>query len=108
MLASSAYRTKRWPRSSSSRSSSSSTILLSNGESGPPCGTPSSVFTTTPSGITTLAFEHPLDEHDEPPVLDLRLQPRHQALMVDTIEKLFRDQNRRPTRTRPPDILLPR
>ena len=31
-------------------------MLLSSGESGPPCGTPSSVLTTTPSGITTLAL----------------------------------------------------
>ena len=46
----------------SSPSSSSSTMLLSNGESGPPCGTPSSVLTTTPSGITTLRLEHPADE----------------------------------------------
>jgi hypothetical protein len=28
----------------------------SSGLSGPPCGTPSSVLTTTPSGITTFAF----------------------------------------------------
>src|SRR5580692_4508221 len=43
MLQSSAYRTKRWPRRSSSRSSSSSTRLLSSGESGPPCGVPSTL-----------------------------------------------------------------
>src|SRR5256885_1450713 len=43
MLLSSAYRTKRWPRRSNSRSSSSSTRLLSSGESGPPCGVPSTL-----------------------------------------------------------------
>src|SRR5450432_509837 len=31
-------------------------MLLSRGESGPPCGTPSSVLVTTPSGITTFAL----------------------------------------------------
>src|SRR5882672_313915 len=41
MLQSSAYRTNRCPRRSNSRSSSSSTRLLSSGESGPPCGVPS-------------------------------------------------------------------
>jgi site-specific DNA recombinase len=34
-------------------------------------------------------FQHPLDEHDEPPVFDLRLQPRHQSLMVDAVEEFL-------------------
>src|SRR6185437_7844141 len=52
MLQSSAYRTKRWPRRSNSRSSSSSTRLLSSGESGPPCGVPSTLGPTNPFSIT--------------------------------------------------------
>src|SRR4029077_15764521 len=52
MLQSSAYRTKRCPRHSSSRSSSSSTRLLSSGESGPPCGVPSTLGLTSPFSIT--------------------------------------------------------
>src|SRR5215469_13321140 len=52
MLQSSAYRTKRWPRRSNSRSSSSSTRLLSSGESGPPCGVPSTLGLTNPFSIT--------------------------------------------------------
>src|SRR6266508_1328858 len=49
MLQSSAYRTKRCPRRSNSRSNSSSTRLLSSGESGPPCGVPSTLGLTNPS-----------------------------------------------------------
>src|SRR5580704_8549926 len=49
MLLSSAYRTKRCPRRSNSRSSSSSTRLLSSGESGPPCGVPSTLGLVSPS-----------------------------------------------------------
>src|SRR5437016_121544 len=48
MLQSSAYRTNRCPRRSSSRSSSSSTRLLSKGESGPPCRVPSTLGLTSP------------------------------------------------------------
>jgi len=36
-----------------------------------------------------LGFQHPLDEYDEPPVVDLRLQPRHQPLMVDAVEGTY-------------------
>jgi transposase len=42
----------RCPRCSSSRSSSSSTRLLSSGESGPPCGVPSTLGLTSPLSIT--------------------------------------------------------
>src|SRR5664279_4878054 len=52
MLQSSAYLTKQWLRRSSSRSSSSSTRFDSSGESGPPCGVPSSTGPTSPSSIT--------------------------------------------------------
>src|SRR5216683_2901105 len=37
-----------------------------------------------------LGCEHPLDERDEPPVPDFRLQPRHQPLMVNAVEELFK------------------
>src|SRR6516165_428603 len=52
MLQSSAYRQKRRPRRVSSLSRSSSTRLLRRGESGPPCGVPSSTGLTRPSSIT--------------------------------------------------------
>src|SRR5438477_11899562 len=52
MLQSSAYRTNRWPRRSSSRSSSSSTRFESNGESGPPCGVPSRLSSNNPPSST--------------------------------------------------------
>ena len=45
-------RALRWPRRSNSRSSSSSTRLLSNGESGPPFGVPSTLGLTSPFSIT--------------------------------------------------------
>src|SRR6266849_1408356 len=52
MLQSSAYRTKRCLRRSSSRSSLSSTMFDSSGESGPPCGVPSSAGLTSPFSNT--------------------------------------------------------
>src|SRR6266446_7724719 len=52
MLQSSAYRTNRWPRRSSSRSSSSSTRFESKGESGPPCGVPSRLSSNSPPSST--------------------------------------------------------
>src|SRR6201981_561477 len=52
MLLSSAKRTKRCPRRSNSRLSSSSTRLHSSGESGPPCGVPSTLGLTSPFSIT--------------------------------------------------------
>jgi len=52
ILQSSAYRTKRNPRLISSLSRSSGRMLASSGLSGPPCGVPSSVRTTTPPVIT--------------------------------------------------------
>ena len=36
-----------------------------------------------------LGCQHPVDEREEPPILDLRLQPRHQSLMVDTVEEFL-------------------
>ena len=36
-----------------------------------------------------LGCQHPLDEHEETPVPDLRLQPRRQPLMVNAVEELF-------------------
>src|SRR5438034_2242833 len=58
MLQSSAYRTKQWPRRSSSLSSTSSIRFDNSGESGPPCGVPSSVGPTSPS-ISTPAVRKP-------------------------------------------------
>src|SRR6266567_2637240 len=74
MLASSAYLTKRCPRRSSSRSSSSSTTLLSSGESGPPCGVPSTLGLTSPSSIRLR------DSH-----------PSHRFRFVGPVQQLFPD-----------------
>src|SRR5271166_751174 len=52
MLQSSAYRQNRRPRRVNSLSRSSSMMLLKRGESGPPCGVPSSTGTTRPSSTT--------------------------------------------------------
>src|SRR4029077_19607511 len=62
---------KRCSQYSSSRSSSSSTRLLSSGESGPPCGVPSTLGLTSPFSITPLG--------------DLA----HQFVLIDSIKKLF-------------------
>jgi hypothetical protein len=61
MLQSSAYRTKRCLRRSSSRSSSSSTMFDRCGESGPPCGVPSS------AGLTKHVLQNPhFQERSDP------------------------------------------
>src|SRR6516164_3525532 len=88
MLQSSAYRTKRCPRHSSSRSSSSSTRLLSSGESGPPCGVPSTLGLTSPFSITPSIQECP-DELQQPLVLDAFGNLAHQFVMIDSIEEFF-------------------
>jgi hypothetical protein len=36
-----------------------------------------------------LAFSIRVNEREQPPVSELRLQPRHQALMVDTVEEFL-------------------
>src|SRR5215467_1666960 len=88
MLQSSAYRTKRCPRRSSSRSSSSSTRLLSRGERGPPCGVPSTLGLTNPFSITP-AFKKCPNEFPQPFVLDSLDDLPHQLVVIDPIEKLL-------------------
>src|SRR5215831_8809728 len=87
MLQSSAYRTKRCPRRSSSWSSSSSTRLLSRGESGPPCGVPSTLGLTSPCSITP-AFRNARMSF-QPLVLDALGDLAHQFVMIDSIEEFF-------------------
>src|SRR6267378_8188994 len=87
MLQSSAYRQKRCPRRASSLSRSSSTRLLKRGESGPPCGVPSSTGLTKPSSITP-------DLRNARMSLSTRIghprgDARHQAVMIDLVEKFF-------------------
>ncbi len=96
MLQSSAYRTNRCPRRASSSSSSLSTMFESNGESGPPCGTPSSVLTFTPSGITTLALSIRPIRAREPLVVEPLCKPPHQALMMNSIEEFLQIQVHHP------------
>src|SRR6266404_8058507 len=84
MLQSSAYRTNRWPRRSSSRSSSSSTRFESNGESGPPG--------PFPALLEQPAIEHSggqvsPDHPENPPVRDPRCHRGHQPIVVDPVEE---------------------
>src|SRR5271169_3538723 len=88
MLQSSAYRQKRCPRRLSSLSRSSSTRLLRRGESGPPCGVPSS------TGLTQAVFHHSglekrPDEFEHTFVGHPRGNARHQAVVIDPVEKFF-------------------
>src|SRR6516162_4062847 len=87
MLQSSAYRQKRRPRRVSSLSRSSSTRLLKRGESGPPCGVPSSTGLTKP-------FHHPglekrPDELEHPFIGHPRRDARHQEVVMDPVEEFF-------------------
>src|SRR5580704_11163539 len=99
MLQSSAYRTKRWPRRSNSRSSSSSTRLLSSGESGPPCGVPSTLGLTSPFSITPafrkarMSFNSRLSSTRSEPIavlgkrrIPLPLQNLHHRLLDEAIQ----------------------
>src|SRR5208337_969087 len=71
------------PRRASSLSRSSSTRLLRMGESGPPCGVPSSTGRTKPSSITPALRNARMS-------LSTRLSDaRHQAVVIDPVEKLF-------------------
>src|SRR5580698_751615 len=104
MLQSSAYRTKRWPRRSNSRSSSSSTRLLSSGESGPPCGVPSTL------GLTNPILHHPgiqecPNELQQPLVLDPFGDLTHQFVVIDSIEEFLQIEINAPAVTLG-DILL--
>src|SRR5207302_5176473 len=88
MLQSSAYRQKRSPRRANSLSRSSSTRLLKRGESGPPCGVPSS------TGLTQAALHHPGLEKgpNELPhafIRHPRGNVRHQAVVIDSVEEFF-------------------
>src|ERR1700722_11805537 len=83
MLQSSAYRTKRWRRRSNSRSSSSSTRLLSSGESGPPCGVPSTLGLTNPFSLT------PAFKNARMSVLDPFSDLTHQFVVIDSIEEFL-------------------
>src|SRR3954454_24438682 len=86
MLQSSAYRQKRWLRRANSLSRSSSMILLKRGESGPPCGVPSSTGRTRPSSITPASRQARMNFSTR--LSDTR-DARHQLVVVDPVEKLF-------------------
>src|ERR671920_180707 len=86
MLQSSAYRTNRWPRRSSSRSNSSSTRFDSKGESGPPCGTPSRLSSKSPP-LSTPDRQVGPDDPEYPAVGDPRRHGGHQSVVVDPVEK---------------------
>src|SRR2546426_12725211 len=83
MLLSSAYLTKRCPRRSSSRSSSSSTRFDSSGESGPPCGVPSTLGLTNPFSIT------PAFKNARMSFFDTFRDLTHQFVVIDSIEKFL-------------------
>src|SRR4249919_3541461 len=88
MLQSSAYRTKRCPRHSSSRSSSSSTRLLSSGESGPPCGVPSTLGLTSAFSITP-ALRNARMSFNSRLSVDALGDLAHQFVVIDSIKELF-------------------
>jgi hypothetical protein len=86
MLQSSAYRTNRWLRRSSSRSSSSSTRFESKGESGSPCGVPSPLASKQPAIKHTGRQVSP-DEPQNPLIRDPRRHRGHQPVVIDPVKK---------------------
>src|SRR6516165_11116592 len=86
MLQSSAYRQKRRPRRVSSLSRSSSTRLLRRGESEPPCAVPSSTGLTKPSSITPALRKARISLSTR---LSARSNARHQAVVIDPVDKFF-------------------
>ena len=62
--------------------------LLKRGESGPPCGVPSSTGRTKPSSITPAVKKCP-DEFEHAFVGYPRGDAGHQAIVINSIEKLF-------------------
>src|SRR6478752_1757222 len=88
MLQSSAYRTKRWPRRSNSWSSSSSTRLLGSGESGPPCGVPSTLGADQPVLHHPSIQEFP-DEFQQTLVRDPLGDVTHQFVVRNSIEEFL-------------------
>src|SRR5438093_7180952 len=88
MLLSPAYLTQPGPRRSSSRSSSSSTRLLSRGESGPPCGAPSTLGLTNPFSITP-AFQNARMSFNSRLVLDSFGHLTHPFVVIDPIQKFL-------------------
>src|SRR5581483_4761377 len=103
MLQSSAYRTNRCLRRSNSRSNSSSTRLLSKGESGPPCGVPSTLGLTNPFCITP-AFRNArmsFKSRVPNPLGDLP----HQFVVIDSVEEFLQIEVYHPAVARR-DVLL--
>src|SRR5438132_4411872 len=88
MLQSSAYRQKRSPRRANSLSRSSSTRLLRRGESGPPCGVPSSPGADQAVFHYTGLEKRP-DEFEHTFVGDPRRHARHQAVVINPVEEFF-------------------
>src|ERR1700686_1074067 len=86
MLQSSAYRTNRWPRRSSSRSNSSSTRFESKGESGPPCGVPSLLSSKSPPSSTPAA-RYPGRRRKTPPIRNPLRHCGEQPVMINPVEK---------------------
>src|SRR5882672_10222252 len=87
MLQSSAYRTNRWPRRSSSRSSSSSTRFESKGRERAALRGPLPAFLEQPAIEHTGSQISP-DEPENPPIRDPRRHRRHQPVVVDPVEEL--------------------
>jgi hypothetical protein len=86
---SSACRTTRSPRRSNSWSNSSSTILLRNGDRGPPCGVPSSTGLARPCALHHPSREKRSDQPQQPPVADPYGDPCHQFVVRNPIEEFL-------------------
>src|ERR1700752_3797178 len=104
MLQSSAYLTKRCLRRSSSRSSSSSTMFDRSGESGPPCGVPSSAGLTSPFSITSHFQERP-DQLEHSLVGHPPCDRRHQFVVIDPIKELLKIEVHHPAISRGDELL---
>src|ERR1039457_4342934 len=90
MLQSSAYRTKRCLRRSSSRSSSLSTMFDSTGESGPPCGVPSSAGLTSPFSYS--GSQERTNQSQQPLIADPFGNLREQSVVIEPVEKFLEIQ----------------
>ena len=76
------------PRRSSSLSNSSSRMFDSSGESGPPCGVPSRRAVASPFDIIP-ACRYLRIKSQHSLVFDSPRQPRHQDVVVDSVEELL-------------------
>ena len=61
----------------------------SNGESGPPCGTPCSLCDHNTVRQHHLGLQHPSDQHEQPPIANALGELGGKPLVADEIEELL-------------------